>query len=260
MRGTLPGMKIDGFSIETTPGGARMVGSFAALLPQGTRVFVTHLPDGALVDVVRTAGRLAGAGMSPVPHIGARHLESRAVLDGHLDALRSVGVREVLLIGGDRSEPLGLFSEAGDLIGPAAERFERLYFAGHPEEDRDAALLAKIASAHAAGAEAAIVTQFVFEAEAVLTWEERIARLGNMAPIRVGLPGVASPGALLRYARGLRRRALAARTVARRPVAKNGRALDSGNADFRPPGRAFVRGRAAFLPVRGICGNGGLLG
>ena len=201
MRGTLPGMKIDGFSIETTPGGARMVGSFAALLPQGTRVFVTHLPDGALVDVVRTAGRLAGAGMSPVPHIGARHLESRAVLDGHLDALRSVGVREVLLIGGDRSEPLGPFSEAGDLIGPAAERFERLYFAGHPEEDRDAALLAKIASAHAAGAEAAIVTQFVFEAEAVLTWEERIARLGNMAPIRVGLPGVASPGALLRYAR-----------------------------------------------------------
>ena len=194
-------MKIDGFSIETTPGGARKVGSFAALAPQGTRVFVTHLPDGALADVVRTAARLAGAGMAPVPHIGARHIESRAALDGHLDALRSVGVREALLIGGDRSEPLGLFSEAADLIGPVAERFGRLYFAGHPEEDRDAALLAKIAAAHAAGAEAAVVTQFVFEAEAVLAWERRIARLGNTAPIRVGLPGAASPGALLKYAK-----------------------------------------------------------
>ena len=194
-------MKIDGFSIETTPGGARTVGSFAALLPQGTRVFVTHLPNGALGDIVRTAARLAGAGMLPVPHIGARHLESPAVLDRHLEALRAIGVSELLLVGGDRNEPLGPFSEAGDLIGPAAGRFARLYFAGHPEEDRDAALLAKIARARAAGAEAAIVTQFVFEAEAVLTWEERIAGLGNTAPLRVGLPGVASPGALLKYAK-----------------------------------------------------------
>ena len=194
-------MKIDGFSIETTPDGAGKVGSFAALVPQGTRVFVTHLPDGALGDIVRTAARLAGAGMAPVPHIGARHLESRLVLEGHLDAFRSVGVREALLIGGDRNEPCGPYSAAGDLIGPAAERFGRLYFAGHPEEDRDAVLLAKTAAARAAGAKAAIVTQFVFEAEAVLRWEERIAGLGNTAPIRVGLPGVASPGALLKYAR-----------------------------------------------------------
>ena len=194
-------MKIDGFSIETTPGGARKVGSFAALLPQGTRVFVTHLPDGALADVVRTAARLAGAGMAPVPHIGARHIGSRAVLDRHLDTLRSVGVREALLVGGDRSGPLGPFPGAGDLIGPAAGRFERLYFAGYPEEDRDALLLDKIAEARAAGTETAIVTQFVFEAEAVLAWEERIGRLGNTAPIRVGLPGVASPGALLKYAK-----------------------------------------------------------
>ncbi len=194
-------MKIDGFSIETTPGGARTVSSFAALLPQGTRVFITHLPDGALSDVVRTAARLAGAGMAPVPHIGARHLGSEDLLDRHLDALRSVGAREALLVGGDRSEPRGPFSEAGDLIGPAAGRFERLYFAGHPEEDRDAALLVKIECARAADAEAAVVTQFVFEAEALLRWEERIARLGNTAPIRIGLPGVASPGALLKFAK-----------------------------------------------------------
>ena len=194
-------MKIDGFSIETTPGGARKVGSFAALLPRGTRVFVTHLPDGALEDVAVTAARLSDAGMAPVPHIGARHLESRAALIRHLDALRSVGAREVLLIGGDRDEPLGPCSEAGDLVGPAAERFERLYFAGHPEEDRDAALLAKTAATRAAGAEAAVVTQFVFEAEVVLAWARRIAHPGNTVPIRVGLPGVASPGALLKYAR-----------------------------------------------------------
>lgn len=194
-------MMIDGFSIETTPGGARKTGSFAAVLPRGTRVFVTHLPDGAPDDIVRTAAHLADAGMRPVPHIGARHLESRAVLDRHLDALCSAGVREALLIGGDRSEPRGPFSEAGDLIEPAAGRFERLYFAGHPEEDRDSALLAKIARARAAGVEPAVVTQFVFEAEVVLAWAERITRRASAAPIRVGLPGVASPGALLKYAK-----------------------------------------------------------
>lgn len=194
-------MKIDDFSIETTPGGARKVGSFAALLPRGARVFVTHLPDGALADIVGTVARLAKAGMAPVPHIGARHLQSRAALLRHLDALHAAGAREALLVGGDRNEPLGPFSEAGDLVGPAAARFERLYFAGHPEEDRDAALLTKIVMTRGAGAEAAIVTQFVFEADAVLAWERRIARLGNAAPIRVGLPGVASPGALLKYAK-----------------------------------------------------------
>ena len=194
-------MNIDGFSIETTPGGARKIGSFAALVPRGTRVFVTHLPHGALDGIARTAARLAEAGMAPVPHIGARHLESRAVLGGHLDALRSAGAREALLVGGDRSEPLGPFPEAADLVGPAAERFERLYFAGYPGEDRDAPLLAKIAAARAAGVEAAVVTQFVFEAEAVLAWQQRFAQRGNTAPIRAGLPGVASPGALVNYAR-----------------------------------------------------------
>ncbi len=194
-------MQTDGFSIETTPGGARKAGSFAALLPQGTRVFVTHLPGGALDEIVSTAALLAGAGMEPVPHIGARHLESRTDLDRHLDALQAVGVRESLLVGGDRGEPLGPFAETAELIAPAAGRFRRLYFAGYPEEDRDAALLARIAQACAAGAEAAVVSQFVFEADAVLAWEARLARLGNTAPIRVGLPGVASPGALLKYAR-----------------------------------------------------------
>jgi len=194
-------MQIGGFSIETTPGGARKAGSFAALLPQGTRVFVTHLPGGALDEIANTAALLTSAGMAPVPHIAARHLASRSALERHLDALQAAGASEALLIGGDRGQPLGPFAETAQLIAPAAARLQRLYFAGYPEENRDAALLARIAQARAAGAEAAVVSQFVFEADAVLAWEARLAGLGNTAPIRVGLPGVASPGALLKYAR-----------------------------------------------------------
>ncbi len=194
-------MNSDDFSMETTPGGARKVGSFAALLPAGARVFITHLPGGDLVHIRQTAARLAGEGMRPVPHVAARHLESRAALDRHLDALHAAGAREALLIGGDGDRPRGPFAEAAALIGPAARRFERLYFAGHPEADLDGALLAKLDLAAAAGVEAAIVTQFVFEAEAALSWEARLARLGNRAPIRLGLPGVASAATLLKYAK-----------------------------------------------------------
>ena len=232
-------MKIDGFSIETTPGGARTVGSFAALLPQGTRVFVTHLPNGALGDIVRTAARLAGAGMLPVPHIGARHLESPAVLDRHLEALRAIGVSELLLVGGDRNEPLGPFSEAGDLIGPAAGKVRAALFRrssrGRPrrgvacQDSQGARRRRRSSDCHAVR---------VRSRSRVDMGRADYSPRQYAAPVRLGLPGVASPGALLRYARAVRRRALAPRTMARRPPAKDGRALDSGGADCRPPERA----------------------
>ena len=189
-------MRAEGYSIEVTSAAARTIPSFAELLPSGTRVFVPHLPNTRLADISATAVRLVREGMVPVPHVAARHIREEAALATHLRTLLRAGVREVLLIGGDRSRPLGAFADAGALIGPA-RAFGRVYFAGHPEGADDRILLERIADRCSHG-DAAVVTQFVFESGPLLAWA---ARFGAPVPVRAGLPGIADVRTLLRYAR-----------------------------------------------------------
>ena len=63
---------VQGFSIETTPKQARNVGSFAAVLPRGSRVFIAFIPGDSPSEIVALADRLVAEGMVPVPHVPAR--------------------------------------------------------------------------------------------------------------------------------------------------------------------------------------------
>ena len=77
------------------------------------------------------------------------------------------------------------------------------YPEGHPKIGNDAlfkALAEKIAAAEATGLAVEIVTQFCFDARAILDYVARLRGFGFEQPLRIGLVGPTSLSALLRYA------------------------------------------------------------
>lgn len=210
----LPGF-LAGFSLEVMPRTAAKVADFAALLPQGTRVYVAHIDGTPIEDMVATARRLREAGMIPMPHLPARSVPSAAAFAEWLTRYRDeAGVDQALLLAGGRAEPAGPYRDSMQLLETGLldrTGFTRLHVAGHPEGNRDVdpsggervamdALAWKQATAERTGAEMAIVTQFVFEAAPVLAWARRLEEAGIRLPIHVGVAGPAKLQTLIRYA------------------------------------------------------------
>jgi len=200
-----------GYSIEANPRDPKVVDSAADRLDPETEVFLTWIPGTNPMDMVGPAARLRRAGLFPVPHVGARHLESPAQLEQF--AARLVGeadVDRILIVGGDRSKPAGpydcslavmetgVFQKAG---------ISRMAVAGFPEGNPnvpdtvlDEALMAKVNFARAARVQLSIVTQFCFKAEPIVEWLQRLRARGIYTPARVGLAGPVGLITLARYA------------------------------------------------------------
>ena len=202
---------VQGFSVETTPGSAAKVEDFGAVLPAGTTVNVTQLPGASISDIIAVCRRLRIEGMEPVPHIAARSIQSKAELAAYLDGLTGeASVKEVLVIGGGVSTPIGPYAETMDILASGhleAAGIRKVGVAGHPEGSPDIsadglaiALAAKNEWAARTGMETYIETQFCFDAGAILKWEKSIRAAGNVLPIHIGVPGPASLKTLLKFA------------------------------------------------------------
>ena len=77
------------------------------------------------------------------------------------------------------------------------------YPEGHPRipgHELDRALADKIAAAEATGLRLHIVTQFCFDADAIIGWVRRLRDFGHDTPVRIGLAGPTSLPTLMRYA------------------------------------------------------------
>jgi len=200
-----------GYSIEVNPNDPKVVDAAVERLGPGTEVFLTWIPGTNPMDTVATAARLRRAGLVPVPHIGARHIESTDQLGQLASRLAGqAGVDRVLIIAGDRETPAGPYDcslavmRSGTFQNAGILRFA---IAGFPEGNPnipegalEEALEAKLCFARSAGLEVSIVTQFCFEAEPIVEWLRRIRIRGIDVPIRVGLAGPAGLTALARYA------------------------------------------------------------
>jgi len=180
-------------------------------LDPGTEVFLTWIPGANPMDLVGPAARLRRAGLVPVPHVGARNIESTDQLERLAASLAGdAGVDRVLVIGGDRATPAGPYDSS--LAVMQSEVFQklgivRIAIAGFPEGNPnisentlDEVLNAKLNFAGAAGLQAAIVTQFCFEAAPIVEWLRRIRARGINVPVRVGVAGPAGLLTLGRYA------------------------------------------------------------
>jgi methylenetetrahydrofolate reductase (NADPH) len=197
------------FSVEATrPSDADIAA--LAVLPRGTRVYISAVPHRAPDESVTAAIRLRAAGLEPVPHVAVRNFGSVEALDDFLARLNGEAeVRRVLVIAGDRSDH-GPFRSAVDAIDSGLFRRRGIralgiagYPEGHPKIGNDAlfkAVAEKIAAAEATGLAIEIVTQFCFDARAILDYVARLRAFGFEQPLRIGLVGPTNLSALLRYA------------------------------------------------------------
>jgi len=203
---------VRGFSIEATRPTTDEIAVLSAVAPQGTRVYVSAVPTRPLTEALDSAIRLKAAGFNPVPHVAARQFVSAAALDRFLAQLtQEAQVEHILIIAGDRDRPAGDYRSALEVIdGGLLQRhgINEIGIAGYPEghprisqQELDRALMDKIAAAEATGINVHIVTQFCFDAAAILQWIRRLRDFGLEHPVRVGLAGPTSLPALLRYAR-----------------------------------------------------------
>jgi methylenetetrahydrofolate reductase (NADPH) len=202
---------LDGFSVEMTGKDVPSLSEARALLLPGTRVNVTYLGNEDF-EMRRTAIRaVAGCSFTPVPHISSRRLPSQQALEEFLGALREDGTaHDVFVVGGDPAQPEGPYSSSLDVIqagllekyGVASASISG-YPEGHPDISDDllwSAIEDKSREVTERGIAGDIITQFSFDADAVVAWIEQVRARGITLPIRVGVPGPAGVKRLLTFA------------------------------------------------------------
>ena len=201
-----------GFSLETTPHSAAKVADFREHVRQGDTIYITFLPGSDLNDTIAVANRLRSEGFNPVPHIAARSIVSKGMLEESLKRLVSeANVSQALLIGGAIPAPLGEFSDTMKILATGLfDKYgiKKIGVAGHPEGSPDIpdeairqALKWKNDFAARTDAKMYIVTQFCFEAAPIIKWDERIQAEGNKLPIHIGIPGLATIKTLMAHAK-----------------------------------------------------------
>jgi len=198
------------FSVEATRPADADIAALAGVLARGSRVYVSAVPHHPVEESIGAAVRLRAAGFEPVPHIAVRSFPSATALDDLLTRLcGEADVRRALVIAGDRAE-CGPFRRALDAIDSGVFRrrgFRGVSIAGYPQghprigdDELLRAIAEKIAAAEATGLAVEIVTQFCFEASAILDYVKRLRAFGFEQPLRIGLVGPVSLSALTRYA------------------------------------------------------------
>jgi methylenetetrahydrofolate reductase (NADPH) len=198
-----------GLSIEATRPSAADIAALS-VLSRGTRVYLSAVPNRPADESLAAAMAVRAAGLEPVPHVAVRNFGSKQALDDFLARLNGEAkVDHVLVIAGDRNE-YGPFRRALDVIDNGVLRRRGIrgigiagYPQGHPrigDDELNRALAEKIAAAEATGLAVEIVSQFCFDAPAILDFIARLRGFGFEHRVRVGLVGPTSLTSLMRYA------------------------------------------------------------
>ncbi|WP_235344129.1 methylenetetrahydrofolate reductase [Brevibacterium sp. UCMA 11754] len=212
MEATIATKVLDDFSLEMTGKDVPSLQRAAYAIPPGTRVNVTFLGNENLQMRVEAAKEVLELGFVPVPHISARRLKSETELREFLEALQQAGASEhVFVVGGDPAAPEGPYSDSLSVIRTGILQeygVTEVGIAGYPEGHPDIStatlwehMEAKSASLAEQGLGQVVLTQFAFDAEAVVAWVHEVRDRGIEADLRIGTPGPAGIKRLLGYAR-----------------------------------------------------------
>jgi methylenetetrahydrofolate reductase (NADPH) len=202
---------LDNYSAELTTRDHKSLDAAKDILRPQTRVFVAAMPRDTADDMIAAAIRLHKAGMVAIPHIVARNIRDRAMLDDMLARLSGeAGVDRAHVVGGDRDDPLGSFDSSLQLLQTglfAKYGINRIALACYPEGHPripDAVLeqarAEKTREAESQGLSVWLVSQFAFEAAPILGLARGMRAQGITDPYRVGIAGPASYTTLVKYA------------------------------------------------------------
>jgi methylenetetrahydrofolate reductase (NADPH) len=190
----------------------KKIDDFSTILKPKTTVNVTFLPNTSLLETIEVSKKLFNEGMTPVPHISARAIKNKEELDYFVKSLsENCSVNEVLVISGSSGSPIGDFHETMQILETGILQkynIQKVGVAGHPEGSPDIkadlimdSLKRKYEWSLKKNIPIYIETQFLFEAEPVLKWEENIRKQGMKIPVRVGIPGPATIKTLFQFAK-----------------------------------------------------------
>jgi methylenetetrahydrofolate reductase (NADPH) len=197
-------------STEIAVGDEPLLPALARQLPPGSCVHVAHTPRATLDQVVQLSLQVQQRGLRASPHIVARRIASEQALRAALGELKRGGVEQILLVAGDRQQPLGEFSSTLQILDSGATvdaGIGTIGIAGHPEGHQaiDAAglwraLAYKQTFGERTGTAVHIVSQFSFNPGAIHAWERELASHGIRLPVRVGIAGPTPLVKLLQFA------------------------------------------------------------
>lgn len=199
------------YALEVAGKDIAQVEAAKAEIPPGTPINIAFLGNEDHAQRINAARVIRACGFDPVPIISSRRLHSEQDRDGLLEALSAAAApARVILVGGDPAIPAGPFEDSLALLGSGALERHSIrqvgivgYPEGHPKIDTGTlwrCLKWKVEFLQNAGCSVEITTQFGFDADAVVHWMTRLRHEGIDTPVRIGVPGPASVGNLLRYA------------------------------------------------------------
>ena len=200
------------YTLEVTGKAISEMESARTAIPPGTPINIAFLGNEDHSQRIGAARMIRECGFEPVPIISSRRLRSQQDRDELVGGLiKSVNPQRFILVGGDPSSPAGPYKDSLSLLESSIlERhsIRQVGIVGYPEghhriepQELDRALRWKVAFLQKAGCTVEITTQLGFDADAIVRWIERLRAAGIAATIRVGVPGPADAGKLLRYAR-----------------------------------------------------------
>ena len=181
----------------------KSIGDQVPHLPPGARVSVTASPAKGIDATLDWAIRLQGEGFRAIPHLSARMIPSRSVLEGLLARARDGGLIHAFVVGGDADEPgeyldgLSLLRAMTELGHPFTTIGCPAYPNGHPDIPSEA--LAGALRDKAPYVDH-VTTQMDFDTKTIAGWVRARRTEGFDRDVVVGVPGVADPQKLLSIA------------------------------------------------------------
>lgn len=164
-----------------------------AFVPKTTTLSVTCLPHHGIERTMRTAVELGDLGYTVVPHLAARSIHSHAELTGIIRGCNAAGIGEVFVIGGDRKEPVGVYSSALPVLEDIAQYTGGMmragiagYPEGHPSVSPVDLLDGLLAKQHLA---THVATQMCFDAGKIHDYAALLRREGVRLPVWAGVAG-----------------------------------------------------------------------
>jgi methylenetetrahydrofolate reductase (NADH) len=165
----------------------------AAEVGERLRLTITTSPRHGVDRSLDVAERLRALGHEVTVHVAARMVRAAAHADEIVERAKAAGIDDLLVIGGDVSEPLGPYVDAAEFLERVAahpSRPARLGIGGYPEghpliptDELDAALERK------AGVADYLVTQLCFDVQALISWIDGLRARGISLPLYAGAAG-----------------------------------------------------------------------
>ena len=205
---------LNNFSIEVMPRTAAKIESFNDILPKNTRIYIAHIEGVPIQEMIITAKRIQSEGFAVIPHFPARIIENKVILEDWIKAYQEeANIDQALILAGGVDKPHGIFENSMQLVETELfnkYNFKNLYFAGHPEGNKDIdpdgternvndALVWKQKLNERTDINLALTTQFCFDSKPVIKWADELNKNGINIPIHIGVAGPAKLQTLIKF-------------------------------------------------------------